>query len=152
MIARYFKEFSADPLIKLNSSTGDESAMILRRVLPLTADASSGGLFNDMLGTWVGGTGITNEFWIVNVPPGTYDIYLYSHTASELGVSINGSDYAWKNNTPTGGSAFVENDNYVRFRRAVGAVDRSFTPVRPSGGLISFKVVGTLSGLQIIRI
>ena len=152
MIARYFKVFSADPLIKLSSSTGAASAMVLRRILPLTADADSASSFNPMLGTWVGGTGITNEFWIMNVPPGTYEVYLYSPTASELGVSINGGDYDWKNNTPTGGSAFVENDNYVKFTKVVAGVDRSFSPVRPSGGLVSIKVVGTLSGLQLLRL
>jgi len=152
MIARYFKQFSADPLVKLNDSTGEETAILLRRILPLTADADSGASFSPMLGTWVGDTGITNEFWLMNVPPGTYEIYLYSTTATEFGISINGSDILWKNNTPTGSSAFVEDDNYVKFTVGVSAVLRSFSPVRPSGGLISIRTIGTLSGLQLRRV
>lgn len=142
--------YSADPVLPLRDSTGARSVIRLERVDPLTADAGVGSSFDQMLSTWVGGLDemavpITNGFRLLNIPSGTYDLYLYAGEAvgdtTDFYLSVNGLPYSLQSATPTGSTNFVEGDNYVVFDNLVLSV----------GSTLDIRVLGCLAGLQLKR-
>lgn len=142
--------YSADPVLPLRDSTGAKSVIKLERVNPLTADAGSGASFDPMLGTWVGGLDgmlvpITNGFRLLDIPQGTYNLYLYAGESvgdtTDFYLSVNGDPYSLKSATPTGAVSFVENDNYVLFDNLVLV----------KGSTLDIRVLGFLAGLQLRR-
>lgn len=142
--------YSVDPVLPLRDSTGARSVIRLERVDPLTADAGVGSSFDPMLATWVGGLDglsvpILNGFRLLNIPAGTYDLYLYSGEAvgdtTDFYLSINGDPYSLQSATPTGAASFVEGDNYVLFGDLVLS----------SGSTLDLRVLGYLAGLQLKR-
>ena len=156
MITRSPKTFSTDPLFQLDYSSSGPSPIVLRRIPDMTASVGANGAqFDEMLRRWVGGSGITNTFWLMGVPAGTYDLYLYtgSTVTTIFTIMVNGGTYHVATATPTGVAAFTLSNNYVKFSNlVVPATVRAFKPVMIEGGMIEIKVEGTLSGLQLKRL
>lgn len=150
------KIFSSPPIVKLVYFTGEGSPITLYRVPDMTADVgANGGQFDEMLRRWVGGTGITNIFQLVDVPAGTYNLYLYtgSLVSTIFTITVNGVAYPTATATPTGASSFVQNANFVLFSNIVVARKiRATSPAIYGGGTIEIKVEGTISGLQLRRL
>lgn len=108
--------------------------------------------WNAMLGTWIGGYAgdhvpIQSAFRLHELPPGTYNLYLYANE-TDLG---NGSDYYVQVDNgplqhltthPTGAVTFIAGDNYALFSNLQIV----------SGSIITVEAVGFLAGLQITRI
>jgi hypothetical protein len=122
----------------------------------MTADVGANGTqFDELLKRWVGASGVTNTFWLMNVPPGTYDLYVYtgSLVSTKFTVMVNGGTYQVQQNTPSGVSSFVQNDNFVIFPNlVVPLTKRSLSPEIYAGGMIELEVQGTISGLQLRRL
>jgi len=142
--------YSADPIIPLRDHLGNRAVIKLERVDPLTADAGSGPSFDPVLSTWVGGVDgmmvpITNGFRLLDIPAGTYNLYLYAGesvgNATDFYLSVNSQPYSLKTATPTGAATFVENDNYVLFGNLVLS----------SESVLDIRVLGFLAGLQLRR-
>ncbi len=142
--------YSADPVLPLRDSNGVRSVIKLERVDPLTADAGTGTSFDPMLATWIGGLDglsvpILNGFRLLDIPTGTYDLYLYAGESpgdtTDFYLSVNSQPYSLKSATPTGALTFVANDNYVLFNNLVLS----------SGSVLDIRVLGFLAGLQLRR-
>lgn len=133
--------FSSNPQTFLLDQDGVKTAVWLERVASATGDSGSGSRFDDMLGTWIGDTGVENFFALKGVPAGTYDLYLYAQAGnSTFYVALNESTPTVKSLTYLPLTAFVEDQNYVRY-----------TLVVPSGSFISVKAYGFLAGLQLVK-
>lgn len=156
MITRAPKTFSSDPLLQLDYASGGSTPAVLRRIPDMTADAgANGSQFDELLRRWVGKSGVTNTFWLMNVPPGTYDLYVYtgSLVPTQFKVMVNGGAYHYARNTPSGAASYVQNDNFVIFPNlVVPLTKRAISPEVNAGGMIELEVQGTVSGLQLRRL
>ena len=156
MITRAPKTFSSDPLLQLEYSNGGSTPVVLRRIPDMTADVGADGTrFDELLRRWVGKAGVTNTFWLMNVPPGTYVLYLYtgSMVPTQFRVMVNGGTYRYASNVPTGVASWQTGDNYVMFTNlVVPLTKRSLSPEISAGGMIEIEVQGTISGLQLRRL
>lgn len=137
--------YSATPWLQLNQYTGQVGVSMLQRIAPLTSVSGTLNAFDPMLQTFVGGVGESNTFNIRNVPPGAYDIYVYSYKpttgTTSVYTSANGATPVLQ--TITHGSVlttWVEGQNYVK-RSLYVTTSRK----------VSVSVYGTLSGLQLVR-
>lgn len=156
MITRAPKAFSSDPLLQLEYANGGSTPIVLRRIPDMTADVGANGAqFDELLRRWVGKAGVKNTFWLMNVPPGTYDLYIYtgSLVPTQFRVMVNGGTYHYATNAPTGVASFVQNDNFVTFPNlVVPLTKRALSPEIYAGGMIEIEVQGTISGLQLRRL
>lgn len=156
MITRAPKRFSSDPLLQLKYSNSVSTPAVLRRIPDMTADVGANGAqFDELLRRWVGKAGVTNTFWLMSVPPGTYDLYIYtgSLVPTQFRVMVNGGAYHYESNTPSGATSYVQNDNFVIFPNlVVPLTKRSISPEINAGGMIELEVQGTISGLQLRRL
>jgi hypothetical protein len=148
--------YSSSPIVQLADFTGKLSPAVLQRIPNMTADqGANGSQFDEMLRRWVGGTGITNTFQLVDVLVGTHDLYLYtgSLVVTKFTVTVNGGTPQIATATPTGVRTFAQNNNFVVFRNlVVPLTKRANSPEIYTGGMIEIKVEGTISGLQLRRL
>lgn len=144
-----YYSFSDVPALHLNTSKGTRSSVILDRVAPLFSAAGTAGSWDDLLKAWVGGyvgpVPYENTFRLRNMPAGTYSLYLYADkgtfpNASTFYASVNVASPTALATNPTAVTSFIEGTNYVKYTLTV-----------PAGGYITFKAVGYLAGVQLLR-
>lgn len=142
--------FSDDPVLALNDYTDTLCPVLLERVAPLYSAAGTATSWDDMLKAWIGGYSgpipYENTFRLRNLAAGSYDLYLYAEqgtypASSTFYVSVGGGSPSALSTAPTGVTAFVETDNYVKFTLTV-----------PTDSQITIKCVGYFSGLQLQRV
>lgn len=156
MIARAPKFYSDDPIAQLTLSDSEGTPIILRRIPDQSGTVGANGAqFDELLRRWVGGAGITNVWWLMNIMPGTYDLYVYtgSLVTTTFTVRVNGGARVVATATPSGATSFVQNDNFVIFPNlVVPLTQRAISPAIYAGGMLELSVVGTISGLQLRRL
>ena len=77
-----------------------------------------------------------------NLPAGSYQLYLYSNQfGSTFYVSVGPGLPTSQTNNPTLATQFIQGRNYLLFTLTV-----------PANSYITFKAVGYLSGLQLLRV
>lgn len=145
-----FVAFGSETALYLRGYDNELSPVILERVAPMFSAAGSGFSWDNMLKNWVGGyvgpTPYENIFRLHNLPAGDYELYLYANegtfpNASTFYVSVGAGLPTSQANNPTVTAAFVQGQNYVLF-----------TLTLITSGYITFKTVGYLSGLQLLRV
>jgi len=103
-----------------------------------------------MLKNWIGGyvgpIPYENIFRLRNLPAGDYELYLYADqgtfpNASTFYVSVGAGLPSTQANNPLGATSFIQGQNYVLY-----------TLTLPAQSYITFKTVGYLSGLQLLRV
>lgn len=142
----HFRFFGAAAAIYLRTYDNLLSPVFLERIAPQFSAAATGLSWDEMLKTWVGGylgpVPYENTFRLRNMPAGTYNLYLYSNqNGSTFYASVGTGLPTSQANNPTLTPAFIQGRNYVLF-----------TLVVPVKSYITFKAVGFLSGLQLLRV
>jgi hypothetical protein len=138
---------SGAALMNLLNYRSESVPVVLERVAPLQSDAGDDAAqWDDLLRSWVGGyTGpvpVENTFRLHGMGAGEFDLYLYSNEGdTTFYASVNDATPVAKPNIPTASPAWLEDENYVRYRFSVAAAD-----------YIYFKAIGYLSGLQLVKL
>lgn len=141
-----FYYFSEDPVLPLNGYDNTRSPVVLERIAPLFSAASSGASWSTLLQTWIGGyvgpVPYENTFRLHNLVASDYELYLYANNdPTDFYVSVNLAAPTVLSNNPTVATTYVEGQNYVKYTLTV-----------PAGGYITLRVVGSISGLQLLRV
>jgi hypothetical protein len=141
--------YNGEPVIFLRDASGNETAVGLERVPPLSADGGSGSSFDPMLARYIGGYNGTvpfvNEFKIRGLPQGNYQIYCYSNSGSVASsFSVTASQAATvttQANSPSSlATSFVEGTTHVRIPITV-----------PASGTVDVLASGFWAGLQVYK-
>jgi len=144
--------YSSVSYIYLKDAKQVDTRIWLERVAPLVNNSGVTAAWNGMLMTWIsgfdmGGVPYTSVFRLHGLPPGTYELYLYSDqtfsgSGSDYYVQVDGGTILSATTTPTGATSWIQDDNYVLF---------SSLDIVP-GSTIRIEVLGYLAGLQIRRV
>lgn len=144
--------YSSVPYVYLKDSTQADTPIWLERIAPLVNNSGYTPTWNGMLATWIGGYDLggvpyQSTFRLHGLPPGTYELYLYSDqtfsgSGSDYYVQVDSGPVQTASTTPTGATSWVLNDNYVLF---------SGLDIVP-GSIIRIEVLGYLAGLQVRRV
>ena len=143
--------YSSPAVVNLSNYASASIGTWLERIAPITGTSGTTPTWNTMLSTWIGGydSGIPIQtvFRLHSVPPGTYELYLYSDqtsagSGSDYYVQVDAGPILHMTTTPTGAVTWVQNDNYVLFNNLV---------IIP-GSIVQVEVLGFLAGLQLRRL
>lgn len=145
-----FVAFGSEAAMYLRGYDNQLSPIILERIAPMFSAAGSGFSWDDMLKNWIGGyvgpIPYENIFRLHNLPAGDYELYLYANqgtfpNASTFYVSVGAGLPSTQSNSPTVATSFIQGQNYVLYTLTV-----------PAQSYITFKTVGYLSGVQLLRV
>jgi len=145
-----FVAFGSEAAMYLRGYDNQLSPVILERIAPMFSAAGSAFSWDDMLKNWIGGyvgpIPYENIFRLRNLPAGDYELYLYADqgtfpNASTFYVSVGAGLPSTQANNPLGATSFIQGQNYVLY-----------TLTLPAQSYITFKTVGYLSGLQLLRV
>jgi hypothetical protein len=144
--------YSATPYIYLKDAVQTDTPIWLERIAPLVNNSGVTPTWNGMLQTWIGGYdmgGVPYDsiFRLHGLPPGTYQLYLYSDqkfgtAGSDYYVQVDGGTILHATTAPTGVTSWTQNDNFVLF---------TGLDVVP-GSVIRIEIVGYVAGLQVVRV
>ena len=143
--------YSTVPYIYLKNAQQQDTLIWLERVAPLVNNSGVTTTWNGLLQTWIGGYELSSApyisvFRIHGLPPGTYDLYLYSTqmfglSGSSYWVQVDAGSPVPGAIVPSGVPTWVAGQNYVLFS--------SLTVVY--GSTVRIEAQGYLAGLQIQR-
>ena len=143
--------YSTVPYIYLKNAQQEDTPIWLERIAPLVSNNGVTASWNGMLQSWIGGYSMggvpyDSVFRLHGLPPGTYDLYLYSNQTfsgdgSDYYVQVDAGPVLHAAVAPTATTNWAQNDNYVLF----GNLD-----IVP-GSTIRIEVLGYIAGLQVRR-
>jgi hypothetical protein len=144
--------YSSVPYIYLKNAQQAETPIWLERIAPLVNNSGVTPTWNGMLQTWIGGYDMggvpfDSVFRLHGLPPGTYQLYLYSDqkfgtSGSDYYVQVDGGAILHATTAPTGVTSWTQNNNFVLF---------SNLAIVP-GSIVRIEVVGYVAGLQVVRV
>jgi hypothetical protein len=142
--------YSTPAVVNLKNNHASDIGTWLEKIAPITGSSGTTPTWDTMLSTWIGGFSggipVQTTFKLHSLPPGTYELYLYSDQTdagfgSDYYAQIDSGPIFHKATSPSGAVTWLQDDNYVVFTNLV---------IVP-GSILQVEVLGFLAGLQIRR-